>query len=612
MSWEPHLINSGLFDNTPESNMTVPFDNARQIGTLYTVGAALYCNYSASQTFEPNKWSASAWNTKRGKSFDGKLADFWEAHHGDGTHSDEILAAVTVKNPTGAQFYKQELVVYGSIVSGNIIHVDVGSPEDHHELDYYQAEVSITRLARREYATPTAVPTVTDLNVGTVGVTPNVRVSGEIACEGLFYFLSEGLFCAGEVHYSNKYYYGFGFYTEGRRDYNWTGGQDRSRAFSGVALEIDYLEQAFGGSFEPEETDDPNEDPDEPGGGESGEGGGDGDHDDSEDNIPIPPLPPVGAADAGFVHMFHMTIAEIQNFAHDMFNATIWQAIKDFFADPMDFIAGVMLLPFAPTGTSMRKPKFGNNVWANAFALVDSQFAEIDMGYMTVKKYYDSFLDFDNFTKVKIFLPYIGYKDLLADEVIGNTLHCVYHVDVATGDCVAFLEINDGTYTQVCYQFQGNCGVRVPYGRLSFDAAVSSSLQLMGGAATLAIGGATLATGGLAGATAGIAVAQIAGQVGTMTADAVAGQKRNFERSVSLGASAGYMGVQYPYIIREIPNQSRPGNYRALHGYPSNLGGTLSQFSGYTCVETIELEGIQCTEPEKEEIIELLRGGVII
>ena len=605
--WNPVYYNGGLFDNTPSGNLTVPVDNAREIGNVYTSANALFANYSCSKTFDARYLT---WANVSGKSFSSKLIGLMNSHHGE-EHTDVILASISVKNPTGAQFYKQELVIYGSWESGNINHVtNPSNPYDY--LDYYTASVAITRISRREYATPTAVPTVTDLDVVSVACSFNKAIEGNLNLENLYYFLENGYFCLGNCHYGTKYYFMAGFYTNAQRVWDPNESKDTVTGFLGVGLDIDMLDEAFGGSFEPEETDDPNEDPDEPGGGESEEGGGGGDQDDSEDNIPIPPLPPFGAADAGFVHMFKLTLSQMVGFATTMFSSNIWQAIKDFFSDPMDFIAGVLIVPFTPTGDQVRYPKFGSNVWPNAYPLVGNQFYEADMGTLHCPKYYNSFLDFDAFTKIKIFLPYIGYKDLLADEVMDADIHVVYHIDVGTGDCVAFIEVTKDNYTQVCYQFQGNCAVRVPYGRQSFDAAVSSSLSLMGGVGSLAVGGAMLASGGLAGAAVGLGVAQIAGQVGSMTADAVAGQKRSMERAGSLGASAGYMGVQYPYLIREIPNQSRPTNYRKLHGYPANLGGNLGSFTGYTAVETIRLDGVACTDEEKSEIIELLRGGVIL
>lgn len=615
MAWEPSYVNDGLFNDAPSGNLTVPVDYARQIGNAWIDGDALLANYDCSKTFDAPNYLE--WANASGKNFNAKMIGILDSHQGDPPHTNVILAAFTVKNPQGAQWYKQELVVYGSYSSDPTTHVEKPG-EPWISLDYYYCEVSITRLARRVWATPTAIPTVTDLQVSTAYTNFNVVIQGDTSLESLYYFLSRALFCCGNAHFGLKYYFTVGFYTESNRQYyDFDSGAwavDKKVAFAGVGLDIDYLEDQFGGVFEPEETDDPNEEPGEDGGGESGEGGGDGDHDKSEDNIPIPDLPPIGAADAGFVHMFKLTLTDMVSFARNMFESTMWQAIKNYFADPMDFIAGVMIMPFTPIGDSVRYPKFGNNIWPQAFTLVGNQFYSLDCGSLYIKKYYDSFLDYDSYTKIKIYLPYIGYRDLVADEVMGNTIHVVYHVDVATGDCVAFIEVSDGDYIQVTYQYQGNCGVRVPYGRQSFDAAVSASMQMLGGVLStgLAVGGAVATGGALAPAAAGIAAAQISGQIGSMTASAVQGQKRTMERAGSMGGSAGYMGIQYPYIIRQIPNQSRPGNYRQLHGYPSNIGGQLRDFSGYTTIEHILLDGVVCTDAEKQEIMSTLQGGVII
>lgn len=608
MAWTPTYIGGGLFDSVPESNMTVPVDNARQIGNADVQGDLLTAYYGCSKEFDQ---TFLPWNGN-GKNFSEKMMGMLYNHRGDGLHSDVILTTVTCKNPEGAPWYKQELVIYGSYFADPTTYEETLG----RSLSFFYSEVAITRLSRRVYATPTAQPTVTDLVVSTAGMNVNVYQLGDMNMEPLYYFLeSQGAkFVCGKAHYNTKYYFCVGFsYTTWRKYAQ--DAKDQKYNFTCIGLDIDVLDEAFGGTFEPEETDDPNEEPDEPGGGESGEGGGEGGHSGEEDDIPDPGLPPIGAADAGFVHMFKLTLTDIVAFAQTMFNSTIWQAIKDWFSDPMDFISGVMLLPFEPAGDTAKYPKFGSNIWPQAFTLVSNQFYRLDCGYLQCKKYYDSFLDFDSYTKVKIYLPYIGYRDLIADEVMGRDLHVYYNIDVATGDCVAFIEVNDGQHVQITYQFQGNCGMRVPYGRQSFDAAVSASMNMLGGAAgtALAVGGAAVASGGvLAPAAAGIAAAQIAGQIGSMTASAVSGQKRTMERAGSIGGSAGYMSVQYPYLIRQIPNQSRPGNYKMLHGYPSNIGGTLGSFSGFTSLESILLDGVNATETEKREIMEVCKGGIII
>lgn len=608
MAWSPVYIGGGLFGGTPEANLTVPVDNAREIGSVVITGDELYASYGCSKEFDPEYLP---WNGP-GKNFSEKMISILQNHKGDGVHRDVEMLVIDIKNPEGAQFYKQQLVVYGEYFADpDTTETGLGDL-----LKYFYAEVAIKRIARRVYATPTAQPVTTDITNLQVISNFYQYLLGDMNIEPLYYFAETQSvrFICGKAHYNTKYYFCFGFASTTYREYE-QGKKDDNFNFTCVGLDVEVLDQAFGGDFEPEVSDDPNEEPDEPGGGESGEGGGEGDHSGEEDDIPDPGLPPIGAADAGFVHMFKLTLTDIVSFAQTLFNSTIWQAIKDWFSDPMDFISGVMLLPFEPAGDTAKYPKFGSNIWPQAFTLVSNQFYRLDCGYLQCRKYYDSFLDFDSYSKVKIYLPYIGYRDLIADEVMGHDLHVYYNIDVATGDCVAFIEVNDGTHVQITYQFQGNCGMRVPYGRQSFDAAVSASMNMLGGAAgtALAVGGAAVASGGvLAPAAAGIAAAQIAGQIGSMTASAVSGQKRTMERAGSIGGSAGYMSVQYPYLIRQIPNQSRPGNYRMLHGYPSNIGDTLGSFSGFTSLESILLDGVSATETEKREIMEVCKGGIII
>ena len=349
-------------------------------------------------------------------------------------------------------------------------------------------------------------------------------------------------------------------------------------------------------------------------GGESEEGGGDGDHNRRFDPIVVPGLPSVTAAGAGFVYMLRLSSSDMQLFANDLLDPTMWQAIKAFFNDPMDFIFGIMIVPFQPATSGLVKPKFGSNVFQNAFPLITNQFVEINCGNLYLTKYFGSCFDYNPYTKITIWLPYIGYRELNADDVMNSIINIKYHCDCVTGDCVAFISSTggggSGTVNRVIAQFSGNCGVRVPFGRVSYDAAVAASIQLLGGAVG-AIAGAAAGAAGLAN-TSDISASQIASSVSSGTVTAINGMKVTTERSGTAGASAGYMSIQKPYILRQIPRQSLPDNYANLEGYPSNLGGTLSQFSGFAAVESIRLNGISATDDEKREILSLLIGGVFI
>lgn len=361
----------------------------------------------------------------------------------------------------------------------------------------------------------------------------------------------------------------------------------------------------------PPDPSDPNtEDP----GGPSGPGGGDGDHRPSYTPIPIPGLPSIGPNSAGFVFMLRLTTSQMQLFAEDLLYPSWWTALKNFFADPLDFICGIMIVPYSPDSDYNVYPKFGDNTFGHAYPYITQQYKKIDCGELEVSKYFGGAFDQNPYTKLLVWLPYIGYRELDADECVGKRLHIVYHCDCLTGDCVAYISTIAGSgydvpFERVIAQFSGNCGVRVPFGSTSFDAAIGASIQLLGGA----VGAIAKGSLGAAGITAGaITESQIANSIAGSTAEAVQGLKVSTERSGTAGASAGYLSIQYPYLLRTIPRQSLPTNYKDLEGYPSNIAGPLSGFAGYAAIETINLNGIQASKAELDEIRSLLRGGVYI
>lgn len=416
-------------------------------------------------------------------------------------------------------------------------------------------------------------------------------------------------------------------------EYNSSGGVVRITysAYSGViyiplaSINRQYeLETYYDNEDEP--TEDPNEeDPDFP----SEPSEPEPDHTIIINPIVIPSLPTMGSATAGFLTMYKLSLSTIQQFASDMFASSIWEAIKLFFTNPMDFLVGCMLLPFEPSTGSSYYPKFGIFTFEHSYPAVDNQYKEIDCGYVDVKKFWGSCFDFEPFTKLQIWLPYIGYRDIPTDEFMGEQLHVVYHCDCLTGDCVAFISTT-GTpagesgpgVVRVLAQYYGNCGVRVPFSSVNFDAAVAAGINLIGAAASMGLskgaGGvqmreATKANGGVSSMSVdeGYSEPSGAGLAGA-TINMVESMKPTVQKGGAAGASNGYMSIQKPYLIKRIPHQNLPEGYSKHKGYPSNIGGTLSQFSGYAEVDDIQLNNIPAMEVERKEIMNWLAGGVLI
>lgn len=363
---------------------------------------------------------------------------------------------------------------------------------------------------------------------------------------------------------------------------------------------------------------DPNEDDPE---STTGEDGGDGSHEPDYDPIPIPPLPDKGAATSGFLTMYKLGLVQINQFANDMFASDIWEAIRLFFSNPIDFLVGCMLLPFEPDAGSSYYPKFGVKKFAHAYPAVSNQYKTVDCGTIDVRKYWGSAFDFDPYTRLQIWLPYIGYRELPSDEIMDTTIGVVYHIDCLTGDCVAF--VHRGVVGQtgpqiprVIGQFYGNCGVRVPFGSVSFDAAIAAGVSLLTGAISTA---GNITAGQIDQVSRGqevnheAALTRMATQLTASTINVIASTKPNIQKGGAAGASTGYMSIQKPYLIRRIPRQNLPDGYKDFHGYPANIRSTLGELGGgYAEIDDIQLNDIPAFENERREIIEWLKGGVLL
>ena len=372
------------------------------------------------------------------------------------------------------------------------------------------------------------------------------------------------------------------------------------------------------GNYNPDPDDPRTKDPNEEDpGGHSKPGGGDGGHRRDDNPILLPDLPDLSISDTGMITLYKMSGPDMLDFTSYLFlditqPGGAWAQMKNLLADPLDFIIGLRAVPLDPASTRASHPKFGTFTWPSAYNEVD-QYMSFSCGTVYIEKYYGSCFDYDPYTKIQIFLPGVGFKELPTDDVMGMTIEVTYHIDVFTGDCVAFVHKpavgqTQPQMAQIIAQFGGNIGASMPLARISYDSAVQNGVSMISKALGFVTNAFTQA-----GSDSGSKV-NAGALVEQTTMNAVQSMKRGVERSGSAGDSVGYMSSQKPYIIRTIPQQSLPENYKTLEGYPANLAGPLTLYkgSGYTTVEAIELHGVSGTDKEKEEILSILKGGVLI
>ena len=334
-------------------------------------------------------------------------------------------------------------------------------------------------------------------------------------------------------------------------------------------------------------------DPYETGGGSSTTGGGTGTFSETGDIVGIPGLPTLSAVDTGFITLFNPTAAQVKQLAAYMWSNSFDMAtFKNIVANPIDCILGLTIVPVNPPDAGTKAVSVGNIATDVNMPYLSSQYVEVDCGTLNVQEFWGSYLDYSPYTKMSLYLPYIGIVPLDIDDVMNATITIKYHVDVLSGACVAYVLCNG---TQL-YTYIGQCSSNVPITSNDFTNTVNGILGIAGSIGSL------VATGGASAPT----------EIGKIAGNAINALKPNIQKSGAMSGTGGLMGVQTPYLICQRPRQSVPASQNSFTGYPSNITATLSDLSGYTEVDKIHLEGVPCTNEEMDEIMTLLESGVYI
>lgn len=340
---------------------------------------------------------------------------------------------------------------------------------------------------------------------------------------------------------------------------------------------------------------------------DSGVAGGGGSGTDTSDSNPVPLLPSVSAIGTGMCRLYNPTVAQLIDLG-----AWLWGSgldltqLKKIFSDPMDVILGCSVFPVSmPTETTPQTIIFGNIDSQISSRVVSSQYTSYDLGQIDVTSYYNSYLDFSPYTKMQIYLPFIGMKSINVDEFmstadVAKRIGVTYSIDLLSGACVAHIYLNVGSTSTLLYEFGGTCNTQIPLNSRDYTATVQSLLGIVGGSAAAGVAAFMLPE-------AIPAVVGAAGVVGGMVMNAAkntVASKPTVEHAGGIGGSTGIMGSRKAYLIIERPNLCHPENQEHFTGYPGFLYRTVNQLNGYTKFINFELQNIHATEPELEEIKE--------
>lgn len=331
----------------------------------------------------------------------------------------------------------------------------------------------------------------------------------------------------------------------------------------------------------------------------SGAGGEDGTFYPYGDDINYPDLPSVSGVSLGLVTLYKPTPVELAAFAQWLyatpFDQTIIDTLQKLNTDIFSYIIAMNLLPINTVAIDAATFKMGPVDSQIATNKVLTQYVATPEYTKNIDEYYGGFQDYSPQTKVMLYLPFIGFKELSTDDVMAGSIGIKYHIDLLTGDLVCFVKLY-GKYTKsVIYEFSGNCSSQVPLNGRDYSNIVRGAVQ-----------GVMQSTQSLLGGNIGNAANQL---VNTIVDVAIS--KPTVQRSGAIVSNAGFLSGYVPYLIFARPAASHPQNYEKFKGRPSNITATLGTLTGYTAVDSIINSGYsKASKSEIDAIDRLLKEGV--
>lgn len=360
-----------------------------------------------------------------------------------------------------------------------------------------------------------------------------------------------------------------------------------------------------------------------------GVGGQYGTFDDSSDTISLPTAPAVGMTSTGFVNVYEISQNALTQFGSELFPnlsftpvsqlpaptdvttaleniATVLTDFGNQIPNMIDmyinntlinYILDCHILPVAPQSSGTSNIKVGFRTFTPLVNVVTSDYVDFDCGSLNIGEYYGNFIDYAPYTTAKLFLPFVGFIEVLPEFWQAGTLSITYRFNIIDGSFMAFIKstsskskLND----TVIAQYGGNVCVHIPITGANYSNMITGLVGAVGGVATHGAGASSI-VGGMASA-----LNTVATQSG-------------MQSSNSYNSSTAFLGIRTPYLLIERTVADFSETYDSERGLPSNISTSFSSLSGFTSSSTVHLDGITgATAEELDELSALLAGGIIL
>lgn len=334
----------------------------------------------------------------------------------------------------------------------------------------------------------------------------------------------------------------------------------------------------------------------------------DGDGDNISDDIPLPDVQ--FNLNNNAYNRYWIKSSDLVALQNWIFSDTFLNDIKRLWNDPAEYLINLSLYPFNGymhdvNNVTTSKISIGNLTSdITAYQMGDGYSAKFNGGSFKLTEYYGSYLDYAPYTSAEIYIPYIGYKPLNINDVMGKTIDLIYVVDWDTNMLTATLLVDDRPLTM----YSGAFGVKLAIsGTNANQVAETIARGASGIISNAGMSVANIATGNIPGAI-GYGMKALGGAMDTALDVQIS--PRQFGAPTPL---TGLYNTQVPHVIIHRPIAAEPTDFKAQNGYSASYSAPVSSFEGYLQCNSVKLSGgSTMSETEQNEIISLLTGGIYI
>lgn len=148
-----------------------------------------------------------------------------------------------------------------------------------------------------------------------------------------------------------------------------------------------------------------------------------------------------------FNSKFSLTFGDVADLANYIISPPV---LPSLFQSPNDWLTSLTYFPFDVSygsGFSRSKLMIGIDKTDIGCTEINEALTWYNLGEFYIDRNFNNFADYTGYTKIQVWLPFLGFVDVNPNDVLGKYLEFALSVDVNTGQSVYYIGVSDTSIT---------------------------------------------------------------------------------------------------------------------------------------------------------------------